>query len=195
MLCKCSAVHCQRSILIEFTKLFLMWWIWIVPICYSAWPLNLSARVLRVPQDVSTIQGGLDSLINDDTLAVEPGTFGEVLIAPALRFTMIGTARPDRNARPLTIVSLSGMEISDTTAVLSLPYSSNVTVENFEFCNPTRNGVRSWADNVLLRNCTLDSMYIGFQQVGDSVADRIVLEHTRIRANFLAVLQRGILLP
>ncbi len=152
----------------------------------AAWPSFIIARTVRVPQDAPTIQSGFASLLHGDTLSVDRGVYIETLVAPAILFKMIGHVEDDSSGQPLTIVDLTDEVIDDSTAVLTLPPHSHVVIENFDFRNPSRNGIRSWADSVMLRNCILDSANWGFRQVGDSIAAHVVLEHTRIRANYFS---------
>ena len=56
---------------------------------------SAAANVIRVPQDVPTIQAGLDSIQDYDTVLVAPGLYAEAVSAPALHFTLKGEVVPD----------------------------------------------------------------------------------------------------
>jgi hypothetical protein len=141
----------------------------------------VGARVVRVPQDVATIQLALDSIEDNDTILVRSGTYTEVLTAPARTFYLIGSVSNDSLSSPATTVDVSQLELHDTTAVFTLSPRSIAIVENIRFRNRWRNGIRSWADSLVVRNCVLDSMHTGVHVVEDSLPTAIRLENTKIR--------------
>lgn len=144
------------------------------------------ARVISVPQDALTIQAGLDSLLETDTIFVATGNYQEVLISPAFKFSMIGELGNDSIEDVRPVIDGGSIEAPDSTAVLSLPRFAIAEIKNFHFRNGSRNGVRSWADSVVVRNCTIDSVYEGFRQVADSIGAVVRLEHCIFQDNFHA---------
>ncbi|NUO20464.1 right-handed parallel beta-helix repeat-containing protein, partial [bacterium] len=153
---------------------------------------NANARVVRVPEDASTIQAGLDSLTNGDTLFVSRvGTYQESLVGPAIRFTMLGEFDADSSANSLVVVDASSLQGIDTLAVISLPPFASATIENFCFRNFDRYGVRSRADSVTLRNCLIDSVRWGVRDLLDNIESVFKFENCHFRGiRWHAVLTR-----
>lgn len=149
----------------------------------------LFARVVYVPAQFETIQEGLDNLLANDTLLVALGTYEEALIAPAIPFTMLGAIDSISGNWSGPFVNASNLELPDTTAALALPRFSEVRIENFRFMNTHRYGIRSWADNLTLVNCQLDSAYRWLLQVQDSIGALIDLQD----CDFRNVEQTGVL--
>lgn len=137
-------------------------------------------HVIRVPEDVPTVQAGLNELQNGDTLLVGVGVYEEALAAPALEFSMVGELIPDSTSLG-TIINATQLPIPDSVAILTLPIGARVVVENIAFKNDLRAGIRSDANSVLLRNCVLDSLREGFRQNRSSAV--VNFERCSIRFN------------
>ena len=152
--------------------------------------IPLSAAIIRVPQDAPTIQAGLDSLQNGDTVLVAVGSYSEALIAPALTFTLMGDVTPDTGDYPRPIIDPSLLPDSDSLACLRLPLGSQPTLVDLRFRNgpemyPRVNslpgGIRSWSMTPRLIRCQLDSLFYGFSQHADTLSAVLTFESCQFR--------------
>ncbi len=142
---------------------------------------TVDGRIISVPADAPTIQAGLDSLGQGDTLFVSLGTYEEFVIAPPLAFALIGELLSDSGEVLRPILDPSRLEAADTMAALSIPYFASARIENFEFRHSGRHGVRGWADSVRIVNCVFDEMVDGIRHVPDSLEALIELKDCEFR--------------
>ena len=149
------------------------------------------ATVIRVPLDVPTIQAGLDSSANGDTIAVAVGIYAEALLAPPHSFVLRGEVIPDTGEYPRPIVDPAPLPGSDTLACLVLPSGSQAVIEDFKFRNgpemfphPTgyTGGIRSQANALALRRCLIDTVFNGVSQVF-GFGDTLTLEECKFRGD------------
>ncbi len=152
-------------------------------LCLLSAQFAAQGRVIRVPQDAATIQAGLDSLLDTDTLLVDRGVYEERVVLPPFHLTMIGLYDPDGGEMSRPIVDLSNSAVPDSTAVLSVPRWSGPTIENFRIIGGDRNGIRCWSTFLLLRNCVIDNCNEGFRQVQDSIGAVAEFENCYFRLN------------
>jgi hypothetical protein len=136
------------------------------------------AAIIHVPMDVPTIQAGLDSLQNGDTVLVMEGTYAEALVAPPLHFVLRGNISQDSIVDSRPILSVSSLPRADTLTCLRLGSGSSSLIADF-IIRGGQMGVRSGSDSVELRNCKLDSSRWGYYQswIGQNNSTRIFFQH------------------
>ena len=88
-------------------------------------------RQVIVPDSLETIQAGLNSLEELDTLLVRQGLYEEVLVAPSRRFTMLGEVSVDSGGTDLPWIVATNVDTPDTIPILELPRGSSVKISNF----------------------------------------------------------------
>src|SRR5512143_3547789 len=94
------------------------------------------AEVVRVPQDAPTIQEGLNTIQDGDTILVALGVYAEALVAPPLHFTLKGDVVPDTGEYPRPIIDPSSLPGSDTLSCLDLsPQAPGPVIEDMMFRN------------------------------------------------------------
>lgn len=123
----------------------------------------LHARTLRVPQEFATIQAALDSVAASDTVFVSLGFYAEALIAPLVRFSLIGEFEPD-SAAPRPILDATNIPVQDSAGALTIPEQSFPYIANFNIRNVGHDGVATWADATVLSNCVVEQCYVGLVQ-------------------------------
>jgi hypothetical protein len=101
----------------------------------------VEGRVITVPDDAHTVQDGLDTVDDGDTLFIRTGIYLEVLVSPPLRFAMIGEFLPDSDATARPIIDATDLEAPDSTPVLRLPSDSRAVIDNLHFKNQERAGI------------------------------------------------------
>lgn len=150
---------------------------------------SLFARIVHIPAEFDSIQEGLDSLSENDTLMVALGTYEEALIAPAISFTMLGEVDSMLGERVQPVIDIANLELPDSTPLLVLQRSSSAIIRDFYFRNGGRDCIRSWADGTVISNCIIDSAYYGFNQKQDSIGAIVRLE----ACDFRSVLFTGVI--
>jgi hypothetical protein len=126
---------------------------------------NLHAKILRVPQDFSTIQKGIDASFNGDTILVSPGiyyenvNFGgkEVVLTSNFIFSS------DSLTISQTIIDGGKPKFSDSASVISCISTENTVIQGFTlqngkgtFCNKYWRGGGIFSLNSslkILNNC------------------------------------------
>src|SRR5712692_4285699 len=98
-----------------------------------ATPHNAHGNTIRVPQDKSTIQAGIDSANPGDTVSVSPGTYLEHLLIKSPSIRLVGASRDS------TILDGQG------TGTVVWVNASNVEIRGLTVRNPDFNG---WAVHV-----------------------------------------------
>ncbi len=134
-----------------------------------------AARVIHVPGEAPTVQAGLDSLQDGDTVLVAVGVYAEALTAPPLHFVLRGDIQVDTGDYPRPLIDPSLLPGSDSLACLVLPLNSHPVIEHFRFRNGTEmfprhsagsyGGIVSRAPDVRMYSCLVDSAFVGFAQV------------------------------
>lgn len=143
---------------------------WTVPLLFAGMTLTAAATVIRVPQEVPTIQAGLDILENGDTVLVALGEYAEALIAPPKSFTLKGDVTPDTGNYPRPVIDPSPLPNSDSLGCLLLPQDSQPVLEDLIFRNGAEmyphqgtGGVQCFrCSGVTFRRCVFDSTYRAF---------------------------------
>ncbi len=151
------------------------------------------ARVIHVPLEAPTIQAGLDSLQESDTVLVDLGTYAEALSAPPLRFTLKGNTVPDTGEYPRPVIDPTLLPGSDSLACLILPAGARPVIEDLRFRNGPEmfprahpedfGGIRSSALDVVLQRCLFDSVYVGLRQLPDTNEARITISECLFRSD------------
>ncbi|NUO20074.1 hypothetical protein HUU59_11550 [bacterium] len=144
----------------------------------------VEGRVITVPDNAPTIQVGLDSLNNGDTLYIRRGTYQEILLAPQLQFVIIGEFSPDSGNLGRPLIDVTALQMPDTTPILRLPSQSNATIESIHFKNVARRGIVSVGLSADLTNCVLDSTNIGIRFVQDNVGATITIRDCQFWSNY-----------
>ena len=113
-------------------------------------------RTFHVPTEAPTIQAGLDSLQDGDTVAVALGTYAEAPVAPPLHFVLRGDVMPDTGDYPRPILDPTSLPGPDTLHSLLLPTDSHPVLEDLGFRHA--HGIQSFASDPVLRRVIGDSV-------------------------------------
>ena len=158
--------------------------LWVM--CYNP---TVWATIRHVPQDYPTIQAAFDVLSGNDTVWVDSGLYAEALIAPPLRFTLLGNVEPDTGAYRRPTIDPSSLPESDTLACLMLPVGCSASIERFAFVNhaamfprpDTGNypgGISYFtSDSITIRECLFDSVYGGLVYPTPTATADLTVEH------------------
>jgi hypothetical protein len=134
----------------------------------ALFPLSVWARTIQVPGDAATVQAGLDSLHDYDTLSIAAGVYSEALLAPALHFCMTGPL----DSTVAAIIDPGYLPGWDTLSCMILPYGSHPVIQHITFRNGPRiylrdggvGGILSYSLDPVLKHVVMDSVNRGFQQ-------------------------------
>jgi hypothetical protein len=137
---------------------------------------SLYSRTIVVPEDASTVQAGLDSLGEGDTLFLRVGEYNENLIAPPLSFSLIGEVE-DSTGLDRPLIDASELQVADTLPLLQLPDSSRIDVKNIHFRNLERAGIVCTGLYASFSHCIIESLSVGFNFIRDNVGAVIVFNH------------------
>lgn len=148
------------------------------------------ADIIRIPQDLPSVQAGLDSVGMNDTLLLESGVYEEVLIAPALRFWITGQTS-DSVGGARAVIDATDIIEDDTTAALSIPPNAAVWIEDLDIRAIGKNGIRSWADTVVMNSCRVDSARVGFKSMNSGGQTYVKLRRCMFQRNILQCLNGG----
>jgi hypothetical protein len=151
----------------------------ILAIGLMAFAATLSGEVRRVPQDYGSIQAALNAVVDDDTVLVSLGTYAEELVAPPLRFWLIGNVEVDTGDFERPVVDPSSLDSALWRRCMTIPDSSEPTIERMAFVNgasmypvrPYSTGgiyVHS-AQPAVFRYCAFDSVRWAITSIADSV--------------------------
>lgn len=143
------------------------------------------ARVLRVPQDLPTIQSALDSSENSDTVLVQLGEYYESLVAPNYEFWLLGDVEIDTVNFIVPVIDPSLSQDSLLSGCLTLVDSSYAHIERVCFRNRrdmrgrvSVGGVRLEALQSDFAYCSFDSAFYGIRN-DDSTHSTVRLDHCR----------------
>ena len=129
--------------------------------------LSAQARIINIPTDFPTIQAGIDSSANGDTVLVQPGSYHETLRLVqhkpviASNFLMTG----DTSFISTTVIDAD----SEDFAVEYVGESSNAIFEGFTVQNASTNGIRCWSNaNLTIRHNKITGYYLGILCYGSN---------------------------
>ncbi len=145
---------------------------------------SVHGRTLFVPDQYPSIQAGLNEIANDDTLLIRSGVYHEALIAPPLRFVLIGEFQPDSSESLRPLVDATHLPIHDSTHVLELPDNSIANIQNIHFKNRGRAGIDCSGSSVTLTNCVIDSIFIGFRYSLEGAGTTVILQSCEFFCNY-----------
>ncbi len=129
---------------------------------------SLHAAVIRVPDEITTVQGALDAMQPGDTVLVSIGVYHESLRSPAFPFSLFGDVVSDTGDYPRPILDPSTLPGSDSLLCMLIENCPAATVQDFVYRNgaamfPRRNsipgGVRLSNAGMTMRRCKFDSVY------------------------------------
>jgi hypothetical protein len=147
--------------------------------------LSAIGRIIHVPDEAPTIQAGLDSLQDGDSVLVALGTYAEALYAPPLRFTLMGDVAPDSGDYPRPVIDPSPLPGADSLGCLYLPPGSQPLLQDLVFrngasmyphWNQSVGGVHSLGGTLVAYRCLFDSTYRAlyhFRPNGENLADSL----------------------
>lgn len=147
-----------------------------------------SGRQLRVPTEYPSIQLAIDAVQEFDTLLIECGTYVESVTAPSVSFMMLGEACPDTSSFTGPTIDATVIPGADTTAVLTIPESVRVRIENIRFLNEDRVGISTLSDSLTMLGCAFENTNYGVsQERHDQGAVIILQECTFVECGFACV--------
>lgn len=138
-------------------------------LCLPLFSGGIEGRVITVPDDVPTVQSGLDEIGEGDTLFVHIGVYPENLQAPPFEFVMLGELSDDSTGYSRPLIDPTILETPDSTPVFRFPDNSIAMVKNFEFQNVGRKGIVCTGRGLTLENCAVYSTVDGLVFDRDSL--------------------------
>jgi hypothetical protein len=132
----------------------------------SVYAVVALAAMMHVPADLPTIQSALDSIADQDTVLVADGLYPEALLAPPLKFWLLGDVPVDTGDFVRPIIDASFLPDSVGRGCFTLVAGSYAQVERFRFRNhsgalpppSTAFGVVLHGDSASFQDCAFDSV-------------------------------------
>jgi hypothetical protein len=128
------------------------------------------ATTWHVPEETGSIQAALDSVVNGDTIVVDPGVYSEALLArDSLSFVMIGVFDTTKDHEIFPIIDPSLLDSSNRKACLTLRPGDIAEIRGIMFRNqfqmyprvgpmPT-GGIYDMGQSLSLTTCIFDSTH------------------------------------